>query len=71
MTSQFELVWIPLISTALFLLLGTRVLVWRRKKLRLVSFRPQSSGSILILGSSFLLLSGFSLFLALFFLITG
>lgn len=71
MMSQFELVWIPIILAALFLILGTRIILWRNKKLRLMSSSPNGSGSVLILGLSFLLLSGFSLFLALFFLITG
>ena len=71
MTSQFELVWLPLLFTLFFLVAGTRILAWRRLKLRSAAVRPEGSGSILILGSSLLLLSGFSLFLFLFFLITG
>ena len=71
MTSQFQLVWAPLILAALLLALGIWVLAWRKQKLIDSSSRIQGNLSILVLGSSLLILSGFSLFLGLFFLISG
>ena len=71
MTSQFELVWLPLLLAIVFLLMGIRVLYWRKMNLNKVSVRMEGSGSIRILGLSSLLLFGFCLFVGLFFLITG
>ena len=71
MTSQFELVWLPLILAFLFLLTGFRVLYWRRLKLKQVPGNLEGSSSIMIFGMSLLLLCGFCLFVGLFFLITG
>ena len=71
MTSQFELVWLPLVLALLFLIGGSMVLSWRRKKLRGMSTHPGDSGSMFILGFSLLILSGFALFLGIFFLVTG
>jgi len=69
--AQFELVWAPLIFAFILSLVASWVLVWRKGKLKKVNHRLPGSTSVLILGISLFLLSGVSLFVGLFFLITG
>lgn len=69
--AQFELVWAPLIFAFVLLLVASRVLIWRKKKLKRATSRVPGSVSVLILGLSLLLLSSVSFFVGFFFLITG
>jgi uncharacterized membrane protein YsdA (DUF1294 family) len=69
--AQFELVWAPLIIAFVLSLMACWVMVWRKRKLIRTTRRVPGSALVLILGLSFLLLSGISLFVGLFFLITG
>jgi hypothetical protein len=69
--AQFELVWAPLIFAFVLSLVAGWVLIWRKRKVKKTHRLIPGSASVLILGISLFLLSGVSLFVGLFFLITG
>jgi len=69
--AQFELVWIPFIIALLFFLLGCLVLLWHKARLKKANHRLPGSSNVLVLGISLIAIGGVSLFIGLFFLITG
>jgi hypothetical protein len=69
--AQFELVGFPMILSFIFLLLAVWVFFWRKMKLKKAGKKLSGSIDVVVLAISILILAFVSLFIGLFFLITG
>jgi CHASE3 domain sensor protein len=69
--ANFELVVFPLLIAILLLFIATLFFLWHRKKVKESTENVRGRIQSMIFGLSLCILGGFSLFISLFFLISG
>jgi uncharacterized membrane protein len=69
--ANFELVLLPLLIALIFFILATIYFLWHRKKVKKSTEKVKGRVQAFVFGLSLCVLGGFSLFISLFFLISG